>query len=380
MHRSPIGLVPKAHQVGKWRLIVDLSAPPGASTNDGIATEQCSLKYTSVDEAVLRLSRGSRLIKIDLKNAYRIVPIHPDNQHLLAISWNGGTYIDRALPFGLRLAPKIFTAVADAIAWALHCAGVEHQLHYLDDFLFFVPPAAGTGSATLTKAMQVLKNLGIPVATHKTEGPSCIVTFLGILIDTQSLQLRLPPEKLGRLQSLVQSWQRKRACCRKELESLLGHLSHAASVVRPGRTFLRQLFSLLHIVKEPHHMVRLNTWARADLQWWHCFLQEWNGTSFMPLPSPSAHVYTNASGSFGCGAIAAPYGWLHLQWPESWSSVSIATKELVPIVVSGNQWAGQHIRFHSDNMAVVSILASRSSPDPLIMHLLRCLAFYAAYY
>ena len=31
-------------------------------------------------------------------------------------------------------------------------------------------------------------------------------------------------------------------------------------------------------------------------------------------------------------------------------------------------------------MAVVSILASRSSPDPLIMHLLRCLAFYTAYY
>ena len=212
VHRSPIGLVPKAHQAGKWRLIVDLSAPPSASTNDGIATEQCSLKYTSVDEAVqmvLQLSRGSRLIKIDLKNAYRIVPIHPDDQHLLAISWNGGTYIDRALPFGLRSAPKIFTAVADAIAWALHCAGVEHQL---DDFLFFVPPAAGTGSATLTKAMQVLQNLGIPVATHKTEGPSCIVTFLGILIDTQSLQLRLPPEKLSRLQSLVQSWQRKRAC------------------------------------------------------------------------------------------------------------------------------------------------------------------------
>ena len=80
----------------------------------------------------------------------------------------------------------------------------------------------------------------------------------------------------------------------------------------------------------------------------------------------------------GCGAIVAPYGWLHLQWPESWSSVSIATKELVPIVVSatswGNQWAGQH---DSDNMAVVSIFVSRSSAynAPTSMsRILHCLA------
>ena len=212
MHRSPIGLVPKAHQAGKWRLIVDLSAPPGASTNDGIATEQCSLKYTSVDEAlqmVLQLSRGSRLIKIDLKNAYQIVRRSAPLGHIL--EWR-----DLHRSFGLRSATKIFTA------W--YCMGITLCRCRASATLplFFVPPAAGTGSATLTKAMQVLQNLGIPVAT---QGLSCIV---GILIDTQSLQLRLPPEKLGRLQSLIQSWQRKRACCRKELESLLGHLSHTA--------------------------------------------------------------------------------------------------------------------------------------------------------
>ena len=63
---------------------------------------------------------GAELVKIDLKNAYRIVPIHPDDHHLLGIDWKGDTYVDRALPFGLRSAPKVFSAVADMITWALH--------------------------------------------------------------------------------------------------------------------------------------------------------------------------------------------------------------------------------------------------------------------
>ena len=48
-------LVPKGHQPGKWRLIVDLSFPRGCSVNDAIEPEVCSLHYTSVDEACKRV-------------------------------------------------------------------------------------------------------------------------------------------------------------------------------------------------------------------------------------------------------------------------------------------------------------------------------------
>ena len=44
----------KLHQPGKWRFIVDLAHPKGKSMNDGIEVELCSLRYTSVDEAVRR--------------------------------------------------------------------------------------------------------------------------------------------------------------------------------------------------------------------------------------------------------------------------------------------------------------------------------------
>lgn len=62
IHVSPISLIPKAHQVNKWRLIVDLSAPQGHSTNSGISSDLCSLSYASLDEAVeviLQLGQGT---------------------------------------------------------------------------------------------------------------------------------------------------------------------------------------------------------------------------------------------------------------------------------------------------------------------------------
>ena len=102
-----------------------------------------------------------------------------------------------SLPFGLRSAPKIFTAVADAVAWSLHCSGIEHQIHYLDDFLFFAAP--GCGATVLRVVLSVLSFLGVPISAHKTEGPSPQVTFLGIFIDTRRSQLHLSEPKLSRL-------------------------------------------------------------------------------------------------------------------------------------------------------------------------------------
>ena len=90
VHVSPMGLVPKAHMANKWRLIVDLSHPTGSSVNDRISSNLCSLHYASVDDAVdiiKKLGRGTQLVKLDVKDAYRIVPVHPSDYHLLGIRW-----------------------------------------------------------------------------------------------------------------------------------------------------------------------------------------------------------------------------------------------------------------------------------------------------
>ena len=213
IHVSPLGLVPKAHQTNKWRLIVDLSSPAGSSTNDGIDPNLCSLCYASVDDAISiirQLGRDTLLLKLDIKDAYRIVPVHPAGYHLLGIRWDKSTYIDRSLPFGLRSAPKIFTAIADFVAWVLHCLGIEHQLHYLDDFLFLVACGSHKAGTIRSIVLDIFRGLNIPVAEHKTEGPDTCLDFLGILIDTHAFELCLPLAKLARLRDLIRVWSGKR--------------------------------------------------------------------------------------------------------------------------------------------------------------------------
>ena len=387
LHTSPIGLVPKGHATNRGRMIVDLSSPAKASVNDGINSELCSLRYATLDNAVQlvsRLGRGTQLVKMDLRDAYRLIPIHPADHHLLAVTWHGETFVDRSLPFGLRSAPKLFTAVADALAWALFRRGIRLFLHYLDDFLFIGAPESSEASNAKIWATSVFEEMGAPIATHKTEGPSTCVTFLGIEIDTQHFQVRLPSDKLTRLKVLVRDWRDKRVSSRRELESLLGHLSHAASVVRPGRLFLRQLFALLPTAPRPHHHVRLNLDARADLRWWEFFLQDWNGMSLLAPAQPSIHIYSDAAGTWGCGAFDPDHEWFSIFWPSQWAQVDITVKELTPVVIAaavwGQSWSGMHVRFHIDNTAVVAGVQKMTSHNVQLCNLLRCLYFYAAHF
>ena len=53
------------------------------------------------------------------------------------------------LPFGLRSAPKIFTAIADALEWALTQRGVARVYHYLDDFITLGEPGQETCARNL---------------------------------------------------------------------------------------------------------------------------------------------------------------------------------------------------------------------------------------
>ena len=162
------------------------------------------------------------------------------------MKWNDQFYIDPMLPFGLRLAPKIFNALADALEWRLREDGVRNVFHYLDDFVVLGTPGMLECQSALERLRFRCSDLGIPLAAHKCEGPSTestCVTFLGIVIDTATGELRLPPEKLVHLRSLLSEWGGRKACSRRELESLIGYRNHACQVIRPGRSFLRRMIT-----------------------------------------------------------------------------------------------------------------------------------------
>ena len=76
-----------------------------------------------------------------VKEAYRIIPFHPDDCPFLGLHWKGQVHINYLLPFGLASAPAIFSAVGEVLKWALQQRGVRATVHYLDEFLFVGSPA-----------------------------------------------------------------------------------------------------------------------------------------------------------------------------------------------------------------------------------------------
>ena len=198
-HVNRFGVIPKGRNTGRWRLITDLSFPPGLSVNDGIDPDLCSLTYTSVDkvaEVIAALPQGGLLAKIDIESAYRLVLVHPLDRPLQAVVWGGAVYVDPMLPFGLRSAPKIFNALADGLEWYLRHLGVRYVFHYLDDFLVVGPPASPECAEALAQLNSACARLGVPIAEHKREGPTTCLTFLGIEVDTSPANSGSQPTSL----------------------------------------------------------------------------------------------------------------------------------------------------------------------------------------
>jgi hypothetical protein len=81
---------------------------------------------------VAQTGRGALLAKVD-ESAYRLIPVHYQDRHLLVVKWEGQVYmymyVDTMLLFGFRSAPKIFNAVADALIWYLHSSGIGGVEH-----------------------------------------------------------------------------------------------------------------------------------------------------------------------------------------------------------------------------------------------------------
>ena len=193
---SPLGLVPNPN--GKWRRIHHLSHPRKGSVTYHIPAEWGALEYTSFDEALealLDVGRGAYLVKRDLADAFRHIPVTRADWWLLGFQWNNSYWMDIFLPFGLRTSPFIFDLFAKGINLILV---VQNWLvlHYLDDFLAIVKTSEE--ASRYESAFDTLcDELGMHINASKGEtGQIC--DFLGLTLDTQRMEARLPPDKLKR--------------------------------------------------------------------------------------------------------------------------------------------------------------------------------------
>ena len=91
------------------------------------------------------------------------------------------------------------------------------------------------------------------------------------------------------------------------------------------------------------------------------------------LLSTKLHLYTDAAGSLGYGAIFGAH-WFFGQWPYSWLGRNIIVLEMFPIVISVSIWASELankcILFHTHNQGLVEVINRKTTKDRQLLVLL----------
>lgn len=385
---SPLGTVSRKRKPGKLRVINHLSWPPGTSVNDGIPDTKGHITYESFGCAVAeiaQLGRGTLLAKLDLKDAFRHIPIRAHDWHLLGCRWNDSFYYYVVLVFGLKSAPYIFNLFAEALHWIIQRHIPAALKHYLDDFLTLFRPGTPLphANAAIDWILGLGDSLGLFFQHEKTARPCTALEFLGLELDTDAMEARLPSDKLTFLRSLLDEWSYKDRCTLRELQELIGFLQFTAQVIPHSRAFIRRLIDFSCTFRSPHAVRYIPKYARAELTWWRTFMPAWNGVRLITPSRPTIHIYTDASGTKGIGGIFGNH-WYASRVPRRFRGMKrdIQFKELYAVVQAmlrwGEEWAHHHVIFHIDNEVIVNAITTERNRSRHTMSLLRMLLMLAA--
>ena len=193
-HQSRIFSIPKKDNP-EDRMILDLSF-----LNSCIKCP--TFKMLTIREVKLLLPRYYWTVSIDFKEGFWHVPISPSKRPFLGFRWKGQNWQFRAMPFGLNVAPRIFTKIVAHVIRLMSEEGIW-CLPYLDDLLII----AATKEECIQKterALEILKSLGWILNTEKSRlTPSQKFEWLGVYFDLTSHTARTPVEKMNQLQQLL---------------------------------------------------------------------------------------------------------------------------------------------------------------------------------
>ena len=130
--------------------------------------------------------------------------------------------------FGSRSSPKMFDWLSQAICWiAHHNYGIDFILHLLDDFLTVDSPNV-TADRTMAILSLIFNRLHIPIAPHKTVGPTVELQYLGIILNTSTMQAKLPKEKILRI-NILDRYESKNSISKRDIYWAIYNSQHELS-------------------------------------------------------------------------------------------------------------------------------------------------------
>ena len=251
------------------------------------------------------LKRGDYMTKVDLKDAYFMVPLRDKHRNLTRFTWKGSTFQFNCLPFGLSSAPWVFTKITRPIMTVLRSMGLR-TIMYIDDILILAESETQAREHTAALIF-LLENVGMVINHPKSQTtPSQVIEFLGFIIDSTTMELKLPGEKIKKIRGEARRLISQPVNNALALSRFLGKLNHATQAIPPAPLFYRSLQGCLKEAlnrgsQEYQTTISLDEEAREELSWWEEHLRTWNGRSLLS-PPPSLTIETDAS-TIGWGAF-----------------------------------------------------------------------------
>ena len=393
---SPMAVVPKPNST-KWRVIDDLTAGGTAAVNYHISDADSEVHYMSFNSAVKaiqRLGKGCYMGKIDWEAAFRQVAVHVDDLPLLGLSWRDQLFVRLVLPFGARSSPKLFTIFASTFKSILgrqlrikHPNTPMELVYYLDDF-FMAAESEVDCKAAMDHMISLADQLGVALHPEKRDGPSRVMQFLGIEINTINMTVRLPDNKRDLLIKACQSALDNGYASAKDLDRMIGRMGHACNVVEPGRWMLSRLQEWRNKLrpKNEHIPYTLPLAVKEDISWWISSMSVWNGHrsifSFHDTTRAGLILQTDASSSSGAGAVlldreGTVKAWISVPWPEGspirkWSSGAFELAAIIIALASfDDAISSKSVQLHSDSKVALSAMRRQSSSSALMARLMR---------
>ena len=391
-HVSPMMTRPKADP-NKRRIISDLSYPRDNSVNAYIK-KNCSMgrnhdhslpTVKAVVDEIKRVGKGVTLFTIDIHRAYKNFRACPLDWPLLNIMWTGpdggqDIYLDTAMPFGSKHSSLHFQRIANFIVRLLAAEGIKSYM-YLDDLIVIAPDPI-TAYYQYDKVRDLFRTLGLPEAPGKTQPPSHKVTFLGIQIDTRSMTLSIPQQKVDQTLTEIKKIKRRKHITRRQLQSIVGRIIHVAKCVAPARLFAARLLDALRGPQKVSYIV--DQAIRADLDWFINYLRQWNGIAYIPAPQVSATIYTDACMT-GIGATDGTRAYAAAIAPENTNDYHITEIEGFNVLLACDAFLdhsnkGTTVLIRCDNKPAVDVFSTGRGRNPVLLDTARKLWYLQAMY
>ena len=247
---------------------------------------------------------GDWFVTIDLSDAYFHIAIYPAHRKFLRFAYRGRAYEYQAIPFGLSLAPRVFTRCVEAALSPLRNSGIR-IFSYIDDYLI-CSHSREQAVRDSTTVITHLTDLGFNInwAKSRVEPTQC-TEYLGLKINSLSYRVTLSEGRLASLGQCLSLFRLSKAVPFRLCLRLLGLMASVVSVVHLGLLMMRDFqrwVAALHLCPRRHlnRRVKITPACVAALRSWRHTAALASG---VPLGAVSSRVTMTTDASLsGWGA------------------------------------------------------------------------------